>query len=287
MGQVRLPGRRSPARDGWRFGPRRGMTVSRAMSARAECEELGAAAYVLDALEPDEAEAFRRHLESCAHCRQEVERYAPAALALARAVPQLEAPRELRRRVLREVRDSPVPAATRTDSDRSGGRVLAGPSRNAWSGAQRLGSGGRSRRSRRGHLTLPRPAFAGLGTLALAAGVAAVVLSAGRSAPQVIRARTFYHGASASLVRLQDGHGELRIRDMPAPRPGHVYEVWVEHGNAAPEPTDALFDVDRRGAAIVAVPGVIRPPETVMVTAEPDGGTSVPTSRPVLVASLS
>ena len=42
---------------------------------------------------------------------------------------------------------------------------------------------------------------------------------------------------------------------MPAAPPGKVYEVWVERGTEAPEPTDALFSATKRGAGSVAVPG--------------------------------
>lgn len=62
------------------------------------------AAYVLGALEPDEADEFRRHLDRCATCRAEVAGMGPVADALLMAVPQYRPPAALRRRVLRAAR---------------------------------------------------------------------------------------------------------------------------------------------------------------------------------------
>ena len=61
-----------------------------------------AAAYVLGALEPGEAEAFRAHMHECAVCRDEVEALGGVVQALPMAAPQYLAPRGLRRRVMRE-----------------------------------------------------------------------------------------------------------------------------------------------------------------------------------------
>src|SRR5436305_742819 len=62
------------------------------------------AAYVLGALEPEEVDTFRAHMETCVVCRDEVVAFERTADALALAVPQYRAPRGLRRRVLRVVR---------------------------------------------------------------------------------------------------------------------------------------------------------------------------------------
>ena len=65
------------------------------------------AAYVLGALEPDEAERYRRHLDRCAACRDEVASMRPVTDALLVAVPQYRSPAGLRRRVLRTVHARP------------------------------------------------------------------------------------------------------------------------------------------------------------------------------------
>lgn len=72
-----------------------------------------AAAYVLSALEDDEARTFAAHVETCAACRREVARLQGAADALALVVPQLEPPPELRERIMREVLPAVAPAPRR------------------------------------------------------------------------------------------------------------------------------------------------------------------------------
>jgi anti-sigma-K factor RskA len=59
-----------------------------------------AAAYVLDALEPDEVRGYERHVEGCAVCRRQVRELGTAAAALALAVPPAEPPSHLRVQVL-------------------------------------------------------------------------------------------------------------------------------------------------------------------------------------------
>ena len=76
-----------------------------------------AAAYVLGALSPEEAEAFRTHLSGCAICRDEVATLQRVADALPMAAQQYEVPRGLRRRKRRAVRAEPrfAPAAPNRD----------------------------------------------------------------------------------------------------------------------------------------------------------------------------
>ena len=85
---------------------------------------------------------------------------------------------------------------------------------------------------------------------------------------------------------MRDGVATLRVRGLPAPPQGKVYEVWLlRRGAAAPSPTDALFSVSTRGSGRVALPSV-RGVEQVLVTAEPDGGSQAPTSQPFISATL-
>jgi hypothetical protein len=71
---------------------------------------------------------------------------------------------------------------------------------------------------------------------------------------------------------------------MPAPPAGRVYQVWVQHGSAAPRPTRALFTVGPSGAATVEVRGRMEGVDAVLVTDEPKGGSRAPTRSPVVVA---
>jgi Anti-sigma-K factor rskA len=88
--------------------------------------------------------------------------------------------------------------------------------------------------------------------------------------------------ATHAVLRRVGTHGELVVSGMPAPPIGEVYEVWLEHANRSPHPTDALFTVTRAGDGSVDVPGPLRGVRDVIVTSEPLGGSSTPTSAPVL-----
>jgi anti-sigma-K factor RskA len=223
-----------------------------------------AAPYVLGALEEHEHGAFCRHLESCAVCREEVAALEIVTGALPAAVDQRSAPAELKQRVMASVHEdlradhAREPVHGRTRSPRR--------SAPAWLSWRALAPG----------------------VLAAAAIVLAVVaLSSGGSSSAGTRV---FHaqapaGADVSL-RVRDGRGQLNISGMPQTPPQRIYEVWVKR-SGAPEPTDALFTVTSNGDATVGVPGSLQGATVVMVTAEPLGGTKVPTSTPVIVAKLS
>lgn len=224
------------------------------MSATPDCGG-DAAAYALGALDPQEAEAFRAHMHQCAVCRDEVEALAGVVGALPMAARQYEPPRGLKQRVMREVRrESPRP--------------------------QRLGARPRmlSRRA--------RELSAGLAAVAVAAAgaVTAVELSAGAAAT-VFPASVSGIAGSAQL-RVASGHAELVVSHLTPPGHGHVYEVWLQSGSAAPVPASVLFGVNTSGNADIGIPRAIHGVSAVMVTREPLGGTSKPTSTPVIVARL-
>lgn len=233
-----------------------------------EAYECGAdaAAYVLGALEPDEARAFHRHLESCAVCRDEVTVLQQVADALPMYAPQHAAPRGLRRRVLRAVQEQ-------TESPPAG----EAPHRR-----------GRPR-PRQSSGLLRVPAIAALAVVLAALAIAGgLELSSG--GPSSVRSRTIQArvtGSSGSAeLSLSGGHAELIVRHMQPPPAGRIYEVWLKRGQRPPSPTSALFSVTAGGAGAVDVPGSLRGVSAVMVTQEPAGGSRVPTSPPVIVAKL-
>lgn len=233
------------------------------MNAELDCGS-DAAAYVLGALDEAGAEAFRRHIDTCAACRDEALALQAAADVLPLMVPQLKAPANVRKRVMAEVR-ADVAAGARARAGRRSARSLP---------RVRLGGG------------LPIPAMAGALVLLVAAIVTAAALSGGGSAgTRVVRAQVAF-GPGTAVVKLTDGHGQLLATGMPAAPSGKVYEVWVKRGSAAPRPTNALFEVTAAGAAAVDVPGDLSGVTTVLVTAERDGGSRVPHGHPVLIANL-
>ncbi len=222
-----------------------------------------AATYVLYALEAAEAQTFSEHLQSCAACRAEVAQLQPVADALAVGVPRTEAPPALAARIMATVySEAELLGAAGHDAD----RVTP------------------ARRERRRFV----PALAT--ALALAAGllIGAFAINTGSSQPtQVIPAAVSIPGVSATAsLRKVGAHLQLVVEGMPAPPPGHIYEIWLEHGTAAPEPTDALFSVTKTGDGSVGVPGDLRGVSDVLVTAEPLGGSLKPTRTPVIVAKV-
>jgi anti-sigma-K factor RskA len=217
-----------------------------------------AAAYVLGALEPAEAEAFRAHLATCIICRDEVAALQPVVDALPMAARQYDAPGGLRRRVLAAA-DAERPAPT-----------PASPQRRRMTGFR-----------------LPRPALAGALAVVLAFAIVGVVhlASGGSSGVRVIPARVTALDASAQL-RVTDGRAELVVRHFPPPPAGHIYEVWLQRGTAAPSPTKTLFSVTSSGAGNIGLPENMSGVSAVLVTPEPAGGSPAPTHSPVIVAPL-
>ena len=220
-----------------------------------------AAAYVLGALEPEEAEAFSRHLDTCVVCRDEVAAFEHTANALAMAPPQHPAPRGLKRRVMRAVRES--------DADT---QPQAAPARRP----RRFGSG-----------LFARPAAAGLAALAVVVVIGAIIVgSNGSSGTRTITAAVTGSPGTAQLS-VSGGHGQLVMRNFPQPATGHIYELWeLRSGAKAPQPTGTLFSVNSSGAGNVGVPGGLHGVSKVLVTQEPAGGSLAPTTTPVIVASL-
>jgi len=211
------------------------------------------AAYALGALDGPQADTFRRHLDGCVVCRDELTAFQQVVDVLPMSAPTYRAPASLRRRVLRAVGEEP----------------------------------GQLRTRERRRLALPRMQLAlGGAAAALAVAVVAVVLAIGSASPsapaRVIESHVTGQG-SASL-RVARDRGELVVHHFAAPPAGQIYEVWLQRGAHA-LPT-ALFSVDHQGNANVNVPGSLRGVSHVLVTREPAGGTLKPTHPPVITAAL-
>ena len=209
------------------------------------------AAYVLGALAPAEAEAFRRHIADCADCREEVTAFEQITDALPPAGAAQEVPRELRRRVMREVRATPKPAPAGRP------RTVRAPTRFsfAWGGA--------------------------LAAVVVAVIVAVALSSGGSSGTRVIQA-----SVGSAELRVAGGHADLIVHRLPQLPAGRIYEMWVQRGSAQPTPTGTLFSTSSNGAASVGVPGSLDGVSAVMVTQEPAGGSLAPTSSPVIVTRV-
>jgi anti-sigma-K factor RskA len=208
-----------------------------------------AAPFVLGALHPAEADAFRRHMISCVVCRDELAAFRQVADALPASAPVYPAPKELRRRVL---------AAA--------------------------GAPGRPRRRALPALPGLRPMVLAVGALAVAVLVAAGTLALRSEASGGMR--VVQANVGSAELRMVGNRGELVVRHLPVPAAGQIYEVWTVRGAHAPSPTGTLFSVTTGGAADVGLPGDLRGVREVLVTREPAGGTLSPTATPVIVERL-
>jgi anti-sigma-K factor RskA len=227
-----------------------------------------AATYVLGALEDDELRDFRRHMETCAHCRAEVAELQVVVDELPASAPPAVAPEAMRERILATVRtEAELLSAAGGDADR----------------APRPASRWRKRRfSLLG-------ASAGLATAV--AALIAILIATGSSGPgKVTVTRGMGEGSARTAevsLRQRDGRAELVVAHMPQPALGRIYEVWLSRTGSDAKPTNALFSVTDSGSGSVDVPNSLHDIKQVMVTSEPLGGSLHPTTKPLIRVKLS
>ena len=235
------------------------------------------AAWVLGALDPEEAAAVQAHVEGCASCRETVARLQRAVGAMPLAVDDVAPPARLRERILaaaaassgstvapRRARPKPTPGAPRN--------VLAPL-------FQRL----------------PVYAAAAAVIVALVAGVVAgdLVSRSGQTTPpaQVARFTLSGHqslaGAKATVIDLKnDGLALVDFSGLPAVAQGRVYEVWLITSGGRADPA-AVFVPDSNGSKVVLVNRALAGYALMAITDEagPDG-TQAPTQQPQLYGSV-
>jgi anti-sigma-K factor RskA len=223
-------------------------------------------AYVLGALPELEAELLERHLATCESCRAEVEELRPVTAAIARSVPQVEAPPSLKASLMEIVNSE---AAARADGEPARRRERR--SFGSWfSGLQ------------------PRMAAAmAVGVLALGVavgiGVGRIAGSGGddtRTVAAKIDRKQMPTG-DASLA-VNGDEGELQLTDAPQPPAGRVYQLWYQHGKTIER--GGTFRPRGDGSYSASVP--VGNTDAVMVTVERAGGVPAPTGPPVMQFSV-
>ena len=235
--------------------------------------------YALDALAPQEMDAFERHLQHCGPCEAEVRglRETAARLALAKA---RQPPARLQQRVLAAAYrtrqlpplPSPHPAPVRRRWPHPA------PVRRRWPHPAPV-------RRRWPHPApvrrrWPRPVrilAAAAGAVALVLGMAQLAI-AHRPDVSVQTARTSAGGAVTLIVTRSDQDALLTAARLPAPPDGRVYQVWV----IGPAGTRSAGLLTGTGLALTGV----RAGERVGVTVEPAGGTSQPTTTPIVLVPV-
>ncbi|WP_338671951.1 anti-sigma factor [Streptomyces sp. SCSIO 30461] len=235
-------------------------------------------AYALDALPRDERERVEAHLTRCAPCRGEVAGFTATAGRLAQAV-STPAPRAMRDSVMRgieSVRQMPprVPATNPRVTS-----ILAGKRR-----------------------TGPLLIAAGLVAAVTFAGVAAWQhqqsnesrqraaqatrqlddLTSVMSAPdaRTVQGRTT-NGATTSVIASRRlGKAVFVGTGLPRPETGKTYQLWyAEQGTMHPAGL-----VEHDGA--VVIDGNLTNATAIGLTIEPDGGSSQPTTTPLMLLTL-
>jgi anti-sigma-K factor RskA len=212
------------------------------------------AAYVLGALERDEAAELERHLESCERCREEMTWLEPAVQTLPEAVERQEPPRALRAALMAEVRDDAREAAARPAPSR----------RRRW---------------------LLKPAMGFAAVALLVAGVVGYEVGNGGSDEGGGASTLERQVGSLTVKMVQEGDsGTLQLSGVHQLPSDKVLEAWVQREGEV-EAVPALFVPNRDGQAetrIADMNGV----EVVMVTEEPQGGSQAPTGEPIMTMSV-
>ena len=227
--------------------------------------------WVLGALDPDEAEAVRVHVEGCASCREVATRLQRVVGALPLAVDEVAPPSRLRERVLAAaVAPSAPPARAAVPVRRQG--------------AARPRPVSRSR--------IPTYALAAVAVVALLIGVVAgQVAFRTPQQSQVLRFALTGHGGmsgvQATVVDLRaDGVALVDFRGLPPLATDRVYEVWLIPAKGDPVPA-AVFVPDSNGAKVVLVNRSLAGYSVMAVTSESGpNGSQTPTEQPQLSGSV-
>jgi anti-sigma factor RsiW len=223
------------------------------------------AGFALDALEPEERDAYEAHLPDCERCREELASFLETTEALAVAATGPTPAPELRTRILAAARAEPqvvVPLDTR----------------------------------RRRAVPVLAAATAVAAIVAVALGIWAVHLSnhldATRSALERQRSTAaVLADPSSRAIALETGEGRLVVDadgravlvldGLGVAPAGKTYETWiVERGTAR---AAGIF-AGGTHVDVVGVDGVVGRGDVVAVTVESAGGASKPTSSPIVAS---
>jgi len=245
--------------------------------------------YVLDALSEPERDSFERHLQHCALCGAEVRglRETAARLGLARS---LDPPPQLRARVLaaaHRTRQLPPLVGERFGPAHRRARVtrlLAG----------RLDSGQRRPRIPRLATALAAAGLAVVAALGITQAVtehqpggartasAAIsrVLTAADAHSQTLRTSA---GGTVTVVVSAARHAAVvsarGMRSLPA---AETYQLWV----IGPDGARSAGLISGTGQAGPVLAGGVLPGDRIGITVEPAGGTSTPTTVPVVAVPV-
>jgi len=241
--------------------------------------------YALDAFSGPEREAFEHHLRGCASCQAEVRglRETAARLALAAAV---EPPMRMEQRVLAAAyRIRQLPPLARDQVYRSRRRA-----RRPRPAEERPGRDGRPARTSR---LLAVVAAAGLAaTIALGVtqnltqhqldrarvGNAAVTEVLAAPDARIQTMQTTVGGTVTVVTSREDQEAVVITTGMPSLTAAQVYQLWV----IGPAGARSAGLLSRTGQAGPVLATGVTSGDRIGITVEPSGGTSSPTTAPVI-----
>ncbi len=233
--------------------------------------ELGhpeAAAWALGALDPEEAERFKAHLQSCGGCRIAVADFEPVARALAHPPPAVEPPPDLQARTLASVQYA-VMSAKRAQENPAPAPAPAPAKMHRW-----------------WHWHWNFPVFSVAAALgAAAAAIMFVLVQVVQTAPAQAQTIIPLHAASGSAASGQatavhaDGGWSIRltVNHLPPLGPGQFYQCWYAGpGNRPGHPeliTAGTFIPGRSGTGSFTMWSAANPQvfRTMQITAERPG----------------
>jgi anti-sigma-K factor RskA len=216
------------------------------------------AAYLLGALEPGEAATLERHLAGCEECRTELEWLRPAVQLLPESVERVEPAPRLRQSLMEQVRAEAESSSAAPSRERRGGI-------RSWSLRPLAG------------LAAAILVVAAIGAYAIGNGGS----DGGGKATTVVTGHS--PGVTAEMVS-QGESGTLHLANLHQLPSDKVLQAWVEREGRV-ESAKTLFVPNQDGTASATIDdmdGVT----TVMVTAEPRGGSAQPTSAPIVSVSI-
>jgi anti-sigma-K factor RskA len=225
--------------------------------------------WVIGALDDADSRTYATHLETCGECQAEVAMLQPVADVLPMAAPQEVPPPELKDRIMAIVEaEASLLRAAGPEADRP--------------------PAPRERKGFLGWLGRLSPVpVAALATVLIALGVAGGVLLSNGGDDVTTHQGFGPKGTQVALHVSGDDHpSELDLHGMPAAPAGRIYQVWLVTGKSRPRPTRTLFSVPADGRARVEISEPLKGTDQVLVTAEPPGGSTRPTSTPLAGAKL-
>lgn len=250
-----------------------------------------AAGYVLGALEPDDENTFRRHLEGCTTCEAAVRELEGVVGALAYTATPVEPPPSLRASIRREIAATARPRSARP--------AVAAPAqlrpiRRGWTSGLvgriavaasiiaviALGFWNLSLRDQNDLYQQRVAAFERAYQLLNDPAAQVVHLDQGPAAQQGARA--------TALVSSPKNKGVLIVENMPALPAGRVYEVWGIPKDTEPAQSAVPGGVFRpsTGISVVDFEMQIQPNTIFAVTNEPGpAGSRKPTTTPLVAGT--